>query len=110
MYINNNTDIKMNKDDYFEQFTIDYDGSRRKLDGVRDYLLNKLRNSFCHFRFKPVKDNDGNILENMIYLYDKFDGTSDTNFNMIVELKDLVAVAKELEDILEANKQQGKVL
>ena len=40
------------------------------------YIINKLRNSIAHFRFKVVKDHNNNIIDDKIYLYDEYnDGT-----------------------------------
>ena len=59
--------------------------------------MNKLRNSFAHFRFKQVKDKDGNIVSNKIYLYDKYEESSNNNFNIIIDLKDLVELTRQVE-------------
>ena len=60
-------------------------------------MLDKFRNSCAHFRFKPVKDKDGNIMENKIYLYDKYDDSTQNNFNIIVDIIDLVEIIRQIE-------------
>jgi len=56
-----------------------------------------LRNAFEHFRVKPARDNDGNILEDKIYIYDE-ENTGENNFNMVVDIKVLIELLKKLED------------
>ena len=91
----------MNRQTYLRQFLIDDNGNYMNVDEIKKNILDKLRNSVCHFRFKPVKDSNGNLAEDKIYLYDKYDDSSNTNFNIILELKDLVDIARKIESSLE---------
>ena len=100
-YKNNISDKEMNPQTYLDQFMIDYDNNYRSQINVKGNILDKLRNSICHFRFKPVKDSSGKILEDKIYLYDKFENSDNTNFNMILDIKDLVAIVRKIEIGLE---------
>ena len=100
-YKNNISDKEMSSQTYLDQFMIDYDGNYRKQINVKSNILDKLRNSICHFRFKPVKDSNGKIVEDKIYLYDKFENSDNTNFNMIIDIKDLVAIVRTIEMGLE---------
>ena len=59
--------------------------------------MNKFRNSFAHFRFKQVKDEKGNIVPDKIYLYDKYEELDSNNFNIIIDLKDLVELTRQIE-------------
>lgn len=85
------------KDDYLKQFVETSEGSVRNLEDVKSNLLNKLRNSTVHFRFKQVKDEKGNLVEDKIYIYDKYDYLNSNNFNMIIDIKDLVDIVREVE-------------
>lgn len=100
-YKNNISDKEMDSQTYLDQFMIDYDDNYRSQINVKSNILDKLRNSICHFRFKPVKDSNGKIVEDKIYLYDKFESSDNTNFNMIIDIKDLVAIVRTIEMGLE---------
>lgn len=100
-YKNNISDKEMDSQTYLDQFMIDYEDNYRSQINVKSNILDKLRNSICHFRFKPVKDSNGKIVEDKIYLYDKFENSDNTNFNMIIDIKDLVAIVRKIEIGLE---------
>ena len=100
---NNITDVEMDSKTYLDQFVVDYNGNNRNSKSIKNNILDKLRNSTCHFRFKLVKDKNGNIVEDKIYIYDKFDDTNETNFNMILDIRDLVEIARRIELGLEKN-------
>ena len=79
------------------QFT--YDSKRntfRKKKKKKEFIITKLRNAAAHFRFKIVKDENGKVLEDKIYLYDEYnDGTN--NFNIIIDVKDLFQIIRQIE-------------
>ena len=97
MYRNNIEDVTVDQTSYLNQFVLDSDGTKRNYDGLKSNILDKLRNSIVHFRFKPVKDNKGNIVEDKVYLYDRYDNSTDNNFNIIIDVKDLVEIARQVE-------------
>ena len=94
---NNISDMEMDRKSYLDQFILDFDGNYRDQTSIKSNILDKLRNSICHFRFKPVKDSDGKIVEDKIYLYDKFENSNKNNFNMILDIQDLVSIARRIE-------------
>ena len=62
----------------------------------KEFIITKLRNAAAHFRFKIVKDENGKVLEDKIYLYDEYnDGTN--NFNIIIDVKDLFQIIRQIE-------------
>ena len=105
-YRNNIAGMDDNLDSYKKQFIYHDNGDIRMVNGEFDLkanILDKLRNSTCHFRFKPVKDSEGNLVEDKIYLYDR-DDNGIINFNMIIDIKDLVEIAREVElDLIRKN-------
>ena len=64
---------------------------------MKKNLLRKLRNSSAHFRFKPVKDKNGNIVPNKVYLYDKFEESDSNNFNIIIDIEELIRITRKVE-------------
>ena len=96
-YRHNISDTDINQETYLNQFIIDENGNIRDISEIKAYMLDKFRNSCAHFRFKPVKDKDGNIMENKIYLYDKYDDSTQNNFNIIVDIIDLVEIIRQIE-------------
>lgn len=96
IYRKNITDISITQESYLGQFLLDND-EKRDYQNIKSNIMNKLRNSFAHFRFKQVKDKDGNIVSNKIYLYDKYEESSNNNFNLIIDLKDLVELTRQVE-------------
>ena len=105
-YRNNIAGMDDNLDSYKKQFIYHDNGDIRMVNGefnLKANILDKLRNASCHFRFKPVKDSEGNIVEDKIYLYDR-DDNGIINFNMIIDIKDLVEIAREVElDLIRKN-------
>ena len=97
MYRKNIDDIVIDQNSYLSQFILDSGGSTRDYGSLKSNLLDKLRNSIVHFRFKPVKDNDGNIVENKVYLFDKYDNSDNNNFNVIMDINDLIEIARQVE-------------
>lgn len=92
--------------DYIEQFKLaDENNIVSSNDEVRKTILTKIRNASEHFRFKPVKDNDGNILEDKIYIYDE-DNRGVNNFNLIIDLRDLIGIIREVEKQIEITQNQ----
>ena len=92
-HTNNNVD----QESFLNQFCVnDNSGEIRDIDEIKEYILNKLRNSSMHFRFKIVKDENDNIINDKIYLYDEYnDGRN--NFNIIVDIKELFNVIRQIE-------------
>ncbi|MBQ6539126.1 MAG: hypothetical protein IJL76_02490 [Bacilli bacterium] len=100
-YKNNITDVDMDDTTYLRQFTLDGTGTERTDESLKNNILDKMRNSICHFRFKPVKDEDGNIVEDKVYLYDKADRDQHNNFNIIMDINKLVELTHQIELNLE---------
>lgn len=89
--------------DFIEQFKLtDENDFTRSNDEIRKTLLTKIRNASAHFRFKPVKDNNGQLLENKIYIYDE-DNKGINNFNLIIDLEELVNIIREVEIQMECH-------
>ncbi|MBQ3297472.1 MAG: hypothetical protein IJG97_01560 [Bacilli bacterium] len=103
-YKDNITDMGINQETYLKQFILTEDGTARNYEDIKVNILDKLRNSTIHFRFKPVKDSDGNIVDNKVYLYDKYNELDTNNFNIIMDLKDLVEITRQIELGLEKKK------
>lgn len=93
----NNIGIEFGQEEYLQQFVIDdKTGEQRELSNMKKYIINKLRNSIAHFRFKVVKDHNNNVIDDKIYLYDEYnDGTK--NFNIVMNLNDLISIIRKLE-------------
>ncbi len=85
------------QEDYLKQFMInDKDGSKRNEQELKEFIITKLRNSSAHFRFKPVKDENGKIIDDKIYLYDEYnDGVN--NFNLVMDINYLVELIRQIE-------------
>lgn len=96
IYRNNINDININQETYLNQFIFKNNHSRN-INQIKNFILDKLRNSSVHFRFKQVKDQNGNIIPNKIYIYDKYDEETITNFNLIIDLKDLLEITRQIE-------------
>ena len=73
------------------------------MDDIKKVILNKFRNACAHFRFKLVKDKEGNIVEDKIYIYDE-DNNGINNFNLIIDLNEFVKIVREVEIELERQK------
>lgn len=89
--------IQMSQQDYRIQFSYDIRSHTvRNENQKKEFLLTKLRNIGAHFRFKLVRDTNGNIVDDKIYVYDEYnDGTN--NFNMIIDINDLIEVIRQIE-------------
>ena len=107
-YKNNITDLDMDRSMYLNQFVMDENGDERSIDSLKNNILNKMRNSICHFRFKPVKDEDGNVVEDKVYLYDKFDNSEENNFNLIIDINKLVDITNQIELSLENKNMESR--
>ena len=68
-------------------------------DEIVKYFLEKLRNSANHLRIKPVYDNNENMIENAVYIYDE-DNYGNNNFNYYVNIHILFNLINEIEDII----------
>lgn len=97
-YVRNiDEDISFGQEEYLKQFIIDEKtGEQRSINDIKKYIINKLRNSVAHFRFKLIKDQNNNIIENKIYLYDEYNNGVN-NFNIVINLNDLVEVVRKVE-------------
>lgn len=95
-YRHNISDIAVTQESYLSQFLLDGD-EQRDYQSIKSNIMNKFRNSFAHFRFKQVKDEKGNIVPDKIYLYDKYEELDSNNFNIIIDLKDLVELTRQIE-------------
>ena len=97
-YKDNIMAISMDSNKYINQFLYDDESSKkiRTNEDIKQHILNKLRNATAHFRFKLVKDNDGNIIEDKIYLYDQ-DNMGNNNFNIIIDIKELLSIVRDIE-------------
>ena len=82
---------------FTKQFTEDSNGNIMDSLSMKKNLLRKLRNSSAHFRFKPVKDKNGNIVPNKVYLYDKFEESDSNNFNIIIDIEELIRITRKVE-------------
>lgn len=114
-YRSNISSVDMNQEQYLKQFIITGDNLQDEINENNDYdlrdheqinknIINKLRNSFAHFRFKPVKDENGNIITDKIYLYDAEDEVN-YNFNLIIDLNYLLELIHRIENDLNTKSQ-----
>ena len=103
-YRHNITDLTITQESYLSQFLLDGD-EQRDYQSIKSNIMNKFRNSFAHFRFKPVRDEKGNIVPDKIYLYDKYEEVATNNFNIIIDLKDLVELTRQIEIGLSKKKE-----
>ena len=95
-YRNNITDIPITQESYLSQLLLE-GNEQRDYQSIKSNIMNKFRNSFAHFRFKQVRDEKGNIVLDKIYLYDKYEELDSNNFNIIIDLKDLVELTRQIE-------------
>lgn len=75
----------------------------------KSYILDKLRNSAAHFRFRRVRDSAGNYFEDKILLYDE-DDCGQNIFNMIIDINDLVNITRDIENGLENKEIEPTVI
>jgi len=104
--IEENIGREYNSSEFVEQFKLlDENNLDRSMCDIKKVILNKFRNACAHFRFKLVKDKDGNIIEDKIYIYDE-DNNGINNFNLIIDLNEFVRIVREVE--IELDKQKNK--
>ena len=95
-YSNQLTGITITQEEYLTQFIYNDKNEQRDLSMMKELIVTKFRNSSAHFRFKPIKDESGNIIEDKIFLYDECnDGNN--NFNLVINLNDLVDIVRKVE-------------
>ena len=91
--------------------TIKYKGKMSKINMTQNdfieqiqnnNLLQKLRNTITHYRFKIIKDENNE--ENLLYLFDE-DNQGIINFNIIININDLLEIIKNIENQLVLQKQ-----
>lgn len=70
----------------------------------KEYILDKLRNSAAHFRFILIKDSNGNLVDDKIYLYDKDDNSPNNNFYTTIDIHELYEITRCIEIELNNNK------
>ena len=91
----------MGQTTYYNQIAVGND------DEIKRFILNKIRNSSVHFRFRKVKDSDGKELEDKICIYDHDDqydangNPTNINFSAVIDIKDFVEIIHEIECDLE---------
>ena len=102
-FIGTNTGVEFGQEEYLKQFVIDdKTNEQRDFTNMKNYMINKLRNSVAHFRFKAVKEQDNSVVGDKVYLYDEYnDGTK--NFNIVMSLNDLVNIARAVEIEMKQN-------
>ena len=83
---------------YLKRFLIDENQQMRDSNEIKKYILDKFRNACTHFRFKPVLDKNGNVVEDKVYIYDKYDESNETNFDFIIDIKDFVEITRQVEN------------
>ncbi len=107
-FIRTNTGIEFGQEEYLKQFVIDdKTNEQRDFTNMKNYIINKLRNSVAHFRFKALKEQDNSVVEDKIYLYDEYnDGTR--NFNIVMNLNDLVNIARAVEIEMKQNASKSQ--
>ena len=97
MYKNSINVSDWNQETYLARFINDENQQPRDNIEMKRYILDKFRNAFAHFRFKPVIDNNGEIVTDKIHIYDKYDESNDTNFDIILDIKDFVEITRQVE-------------
>lgn len=107
-FIKRNTGIGFGQEEYLKQFVVDdKTNEKRDFTNMKNYIVNKLRNSVAHFRFKALKEQDNSVVEDKIYLYDEYnDGTR--NFNIVMNLNDLVNIARAVEIEIKQNASKSQ--
>ena len=107
-FIRTNTGVEFGQEEYLKQFVIDdKTNEQRDFINMNKYIINKLRNSVAHFRFKALKGQGNSVVEDKIYLYDEYnDGTK--NFNIVMSLNDLVNIARTVEIEMKQNASKNQ--
>ena len=100
-YIKNTARKSFSQRDYLKQFCVDEEGNLLTDEDnekeIKKQILSRLRNAFAHNRFKPVKDDNGNTIVNKIYIYDKYPESNKTNFDMIIDIEELIEIIHGIE-------------
>lgn len=96
-YYKSNVNSKFDELAYIKQFIYDENNHKRSYEEMKRFLLDKLRNSLAHFRFKPVLDKEDKIVDGMIYIYDSYDESDEHNFDLIIDIKDFVEITRQVE-------------
>lgn len=101
-----NNKIQPNQETYLGQMVLDdKTGDPREVEEIKTYIIKKLRNSCAHFRFKIVKDENNQIIEDKVYLYDEYnDGRN--NFNIIISINTLINIIRSIELSMEKEKTE----
>lgn len=100
--------LNIDEKSYISQFIYNYElQSQRTDEEIKINLLNKLRNAFVHFRFKPVIDEQGNICSDKIIIYDTTNNFDDNNFLMVIDISYLIELTRKIEIELESRTQSG---
>ena len=97
MYKDNINIIDWSQETYLSRFIVDGNQQPRDNIEMKKYILDKFRNACAHFRFKPVLDKNGNVVDDKIYIYDKYDESNETNFDFIIDIKDFVEITRQVE-------------
>ncbi len=108
MYKNNINE--WNQETYLTRFISNENEQPRDNTEIKKYILDKFRNACAHFRFKPVLDNQGNIVEDKIYIYDKYDESNETNFDIILDIRDFVEITRQVEKGLLQKKDEDFII
>jgi len=80
---------------YFSQFFEDIHAGLADRS-TSNHVITKFRDAVAHNRFKPVRDYEGNVVENLIYLYDQ-DNQGNNNFNIIIDINSFVELVNDIE-------------
>jgi len=107
--IEDNINTTYTQQDFIDQFKlIDDNGNSKNSEEIKQHILIKFRNASQHFRFKPVKDDNGNIVEDKIYIYDE-NNNGVNNFNLIIDLKEFVNIIREVELNINSQKENKSI-
>lgn len=77
-------------------------------DELKGFILDKLRNSFAHIRFNPIKDSNGNIIDNKLHLYDQADENEPHNFDIVVDTRELIELVRTVELVINPDENKNK--
>ena len=94
-YVNNVQNF--NSYGFVKQFLYDDKGKRLSGKDIILQMLDKLRNASAHLRFISVKDKNGKIVEDKVYIFDKENDFAPNNFDIIVDIKDLISIVRKVE-------------
>ena len=79
--------------DYINKIIYDKDYTYREPEEMQEYIIRKLRNSSAHFRYRIVKDENGNIDDDKIELYDE-DNRGRLNYIGVFDMNYLLEVTR----------------